>query len=277
MKRSLCIVIIGGLAALLAAAQGVQIKPTQPPGRQPQAAAPKGPQGEAKLRWVCKQLKLDEQQWQQVEALIAVYHATLEEQKQDPVALMEAVRDKFAELQAAQQADDKELTEKLRDELRNMAPGVGGENSFFDSLQQYLTDEQKARLPEVRQRAQKIGDISLQPIHVLRVARDLSLTAVQDRKLEIALADFRAKQAANRSPNAEDTAPADELIQTIRLILTPEQAQQFDQQIDELRMGAPPAKTVILQSPESAQPTEQPAKAEPRASDRDRAKKPPGR
>ena len=67
-----------------------------------------GPKGEAKLRWICKQLDLSDQQMQQVEALIAVYQATLAEDRENPEDLMKRLKDKLAEIRNAEAAGEAE-------------------------------------------------------------------------------------------------------------------------------------------------------------------------
>lgn len=252
MRRYVSLLIVGLVAPLLAVAQAPPVR-AQPPGR---PAAPEGPKGEQKLRWVCKQLKLDGAQWQQVEALIAVYHASLDEQRGDAQDLMQRVRDKFAEIQAARDAGDEELAKKLQAELRDMAPGVKAENSFFESLEQILTEEQKRALPEVRAKAEKVGDISLRPIHVFRAAQECGLDREQLRKLENMIADFRTGIASNRPEGSEQAAQrVEEFAAQVRTILTPEQARKFDAQLEDMRMGAPAAEPVKLPVPPPPPPT----------------------
>jgi hypothetical protein len=241
--------MIGLFAANLATAQD---RPPRPSGgirtTPRQAPAPEqGPEGEAKLRWVCKQLKLDEQQKQQAEALMAVYHAALEEQGENALQLMEQIRDKLAEVQAARDEGNTELASKLQAELREMAPGVKAENTFFESLAQILTEEQVAKLPSLRERAAKLGDISMRPVHVVRAAHELGLTLEQQRQIEQLLIDYRAKLISERPANKIETkGRVEELVDQVREVLTPDQATRFDEKIASLRDGAEPAKRVKL-------------------------------
>ena len=140
-------------------------------------------QGEAKLRWVCKQLQLDEKQMQQAEALIAIYNAEFDEQKKDPAGLLLKIQDKYAESKAAADAGNTELAQKLQAELKAMAPGIQPENHFFENLEETLTPAQKPKLPAVRKRAESGGESVLRPIHVLRAVRKLSLTPDQNARL----------------------------------------------------------------------------------------------
>ena len=103
MRRSISLMIVGLLCTLSAAAQ------VGPPGQSPQQLRPgkqsrkpaKQPalRGEQKLRWIFKQLRLDEKQMQQAEALIAVYHDEMDELKENAVAVLERIKDKMAVLE----------------------------------------------------------------------------------------------------------------------------------------------------------------------------------
>ena len=84
MKRRVSILLIGLLGMFTAAAQMPQGHPAMPQRPAPEDA---GPQGEEKLRWICAQLRLNADQKQQAESLIAVYHAELKESEENKDAL----------------------------------------------------------------------------------------------------------------------------------------------------------------------------------------------
>jgi Spy/CpxP family protein refolding chaperone len=233
-----------------------QVQQVRPPARK--AGEETGPQGEQKLRWACRQLKLDEKQMQQVEALIAVYHAELKGLEAKATELLQELQDKFAELQAARNDGNEARVKELQEELRNMAPSAQAENHFFEGLEQVLTDQQKAKLATVRKRAETVGDISLRPIHVLRAAHKVSLTLEQYRQLEKILDQYRSALAGERPENQYDADQrVEQLVQDVRVILTPAQAAAYDQQIDELREGPPAPKPIQLPG---ADATTQPAR-----------------
>lgn len=261
MRRWLPLFIVGWFAVTLVNAQQPPPRPSGAirPSRSSTPEVPEqGPEGEEKLRWICKQLKLDDQQQQQAEALMAVYHAALEEQGDNALELMERIRDKLAEVQAARDDGNTELATKLQAELREMAPGVKAENTFFESLVQVLTPEQQATLPDLRERADKLGDISMRPVHVVRAARKVGLTLDQQREIEKLLADYRTRLVSERPTNKVETKTrVEELVDNIRAILTPDQATQFDKLIHDLRAGAEPARRVspATKDEESTAPT----------------------
>lgn len=246
MKQAVMVSITALLCGGSAWAQ-LQVQPAPPtppvrPATQPAQPGPARLEGEAKLRWVCKQLRLDEKQMPQAEALITAYNAEFDEQKADPAALLMKIQDKYAEVQAAQNAGNTELVKKLQAELKNMAPGALPEEHFFDALQEILTAEQKARVATVRKRADAPGDGVLRPVHVLRAVRQLTLTTEQQGKLEKALDEYRAASQAARTENAEAAAArVDKFVLDVRAILTPPQGEAFDKEIDSLRENPPAA------------------------------------
>lgn len=245
MKR-LSIVALLVCGAALAAGQptGAAMRPAAPPQDE-------GPKGEAKLRWICKQLKLTAAQKTQAEALLTEYRAALAEQStpEKSQELMAQIRDKFAEVQKARADGNMELARKLQEEMKLMSPGRRAEDAFFEGLEQALTPEQRERLAAVRLQAESIGDISLRPIHVLRIARALDLTAEQEQRLEQVTADFRTEVSTN-PPGKEDTNErVEKYIERVRGLLTPAQLAKFNAEIEDLRGGAPPPVRVTFPAP----------------------------
>ena len=258
MNRRVCLLIAGLFGTALALAQ------PQPPQRPPTPAKPvepAGPQGEQKLRWVCRQLKLDDKQMQQAEALIAAYHAELKDLEQNTTELLQRIQDKAAEMQAARTAGDTERTRVVQEELRNLAPSTQAENHFFDSLQEILTAEQKDKLPVLRKRAEVAGDISLRPVHVLRAVRKLALTADQERQLEKILDEYRTSAAGPRGEKPESPEErVEQFIKNVRALLTPQQVQAYDREIAALREN-PPTPTPFPPPGATTQPTGGPSPA----------------
>lgn len=273
-RKGTTLLVAAFFGGALALAQ-VQVQPAPPgqpappasPAAQPAQAGPPRLEGEQKLRWVCKQLRIDDKQMQQAEALIAIYNAEFDEQKADPAALLMKIQDKYSEVQAAQNAGNAERAKELQAELKNMAPGVLPEMHFFDSLEEILTPEQKAKLPAMRKRAESPSDGALRPIHVLRAARKLTLAETQREQLEKVLDEFRAASQANRTENAEAAAGRmDKFIQDVRAILTPAQAEAYNKEIESLRESPPapiPAQVPTVPGatpPAPGQPTPPPVR-----------------
>ncbi len=275
MTTKLAFLLMLGLTA-------VALAQTPPPQTPPGPMIPGGPgriqpqnqeptlQGEAKLRWVCKQLKLTPEQMQQADSLIAVYNAEVEDQKKNVKDLLNQIQDLASQIRQAENEGNKAKVEELRTQMRDLTPGRKAEKNFYESLAQMLTPEQKARLDLVRQRADTGGvDATFRPIYVLRAARKANLTPEQSQKLENLLDEYRTNITAKRPANAEETqARVDKLAADVRAILTPEQTQVYDKQLNELKetMPAPtqfdwPSKPPAAPAP--AAPTTQPAARPP--------------
>ena len=204
-------------------------------------------QGEAKLRWICKQLRLDEKQTEQADALFATYQAELKDMEQHAAELLQRIQDKYAEVQAARTAGDEERAKKLQDELRALAPEAQAEGHFLDALDSVLKPEQKGRLPAIRKRAEVPGGQSLRPVYVLRAARKLALTPEQVGQLEKTLEDYRGavmNHAGEKGPTGDEQI--EQFIVSVRAILTPAQAAAFDKEVEALRENPPTAQPAQL-------------------------------
>jgi Spy/CpxP family protein refolding chaperone len=244
MNRRVCVLVVGLFGTVFALAQ---VPPARPPVIRPQSpAAPAGPQGEAKLRWICRQLKLDEKQMQQAEALIVAYQAELKDAEANAAELLQKIQEKAAEMQAARNAGDTEKAKRLQEELKNLAPPAQAENHFFEALAGVLTAEQKAKLPAILQRAETVGEISLRPVYVLRAARAQNLTEAQDQQLEKLLDEYRKAAAANRAEKGEAAEErVEQFIKNVRAILTGPQVEAYDKEIAALRENPPTARPFL--------------------------------
>jgi hypothetical protein len=237
--------------------------PVMPP-RPPTGMQPGGPgvgggekklEGVDRLRFILKQLRLDEKQTQQAEALLTVYQAECKEEEGDPAGLMMRIQQKYAEVQDAESRGDKATADVKRAELREMAPGKQPEKRFFESLGQNLTPEQKQRLPGAIKRAE--GDTSqlLRPIHVLRAARSVKLDAQQTRKVDELLDAYRTGLTTARPQGLDDMSEyVEKLIVDVRAVLKPDQATAFDATIARLRDNVPPPAQIELPGRPAAAP-----------------------
>ncbi len=247
MTRRVCLLLVGLICAVCASGQVPQRPNPAPP---PAPAQKKGLEGEAKLRWVCKRLQLDAPQSQQVEALITVYQAELGDAERDKIALLRRMQEKLAEVDRAKADGNQDEVRKLQAELQGMGPEASTENNFFKNLEQVLTDEQKTKLPQLREQvkttdpdAPPTGAGELRPAHILKAVRELPLTPEQGRQLEGVLEDFRNNLRGDPPKQEADFAErAERFIKIVRPILTPQQAGQFDKKIDDLRKSAPAAQ-----------------------------------
>lgn len=225
MKRQVCTVMFVLLSANLALAQ---------------AAPSEDVRNEKKLRAICEQLDLTEQQEQQVEALLAKYRADLAAYKSDMESILRRVRDIYAEVEDARAAGDDERVRELQQQARDLAPSNQAQDEFFDSLQQFLSEPQKAQLAQLRTRGVLTKPSNMNPAHVLKAALSLDLATDQRAKLETSLAEFRSgswERAEGRRLSSSDRA--EKLITVISPLLTPEQETKFNELIADLRVDAP--------------------------------------
>lgn len=282
MRRSLGVLMIVLCGASLAAGQSAeQLGILQGP------SVDSGPQGEARLRWVCERLDLNEPQTQQMEALIMVYEAELEEASQNTVALLRKMQEKLAEIDKAKADGDQQRVSTLQQELQMMAPETAARNNFFKSLVQVLTPEQKKRLPDLREQVKRASadaatptdaasaaearqqvaqnrtrqpdtrnrpdpNIQLRPSHVLMVMQMLELSVDQLRQLEEKMAEFRENLRSEPPRTYDDYSERTKrFINMVRPILTEEQASEFDQRIEPWLEAAPrPVEVQIQGMPE---------------------------
>ncbi len=254
MSRTIAAVIVGLVTTAGALAQ----LPGMPRGRS------NGLQGEAKLRWVTERLELDEQQQQLAEDLIALYHAELEEAKQNTVQILRRIQAKLAEIDEAKAAGDTERVRRLQAELAEMGPETGAEKRFFRSLSEVLTPEQKARIEQLRKEAAQVratpqprnkptvveptppgqqpaqpeakpaAGEPLRPAAVLRAVLATELDKAQRTQLEQVLADFREEMRVRPPRGDEDRQQkVKDLIKQVKGLLKAEQQSEFDEQIDD--------------------------------------------
>lgn len=272
-----------GWSLLIVSALGVCAAMAQEP-REELIPIDRGPQGEAKLRWVCERLDLTDEQWEQVNnALIPIYNAEIEAEKADGgVAIMQRIQELFSELQDARSKGDQERANDLRRQIREAAPGYAPERNFFNALNDTLTPEQQAKLPalreQVRQAAQqpprsqrperpapppRESDTDspatetqtpaqalrpkLAPVHVLEAAFQVKLSPDQARRIERMLEEFRTdmRRAQPKSPR-EHADKLDQFITNMRNILTRDQLPQFDRDLVGLRKSPPVAQPIAL-------------------------------
>ncbi len=171
---------------------------------------------------------------------MAAYHAELKDMEENAAELLQRIQDKAAELQAARTAGDTEKTQRLQEELRNLAPAAQAENHFFEGLEQHLTAEQRTKLPQILKKAETVGDISLRPVHVLRAVRKLGLSSEQDAQLEKLLDEYRTSAATARGEKPQATEErVEQFIANVRAILNPNQVEVYDKAISALRDDPP--------------------------------------
>lgn len=214
-------------------------------GQQPRIKGPdKGIvlEGEPKLRYIVKQLKLTDKQKGDVDSLLAVYNESMKAESDTAVLLakLNDIQTKLVELQEARAAGDTKRVEQLKEEVRKITPGAEPEREFFENLNPTLTQEQREKLEHVRKRIDSNPDVSLQPLDVIQTAQAQNLDPGQREKIDGFLTEFRNEMASNRpGTQAEKFARVDQLVARVRTVLNPNQAKAFDEEIERLRPPMP--------------------------------------
>jgi len=242
-------VVVASIGLVVACGQEPQPVRLSGPPTQPVRPTPEAVRGQAKtvpvdqkMRYICKQLELTREQWEHAEGLFAILESEANPGPDQLKDLMEQIVATNQELQKAREAGDKEREEVLREELRNLAPGVAAEKHFIEALMPVLTPQQQAKLQTLLETLKDVTDLSLKPIEVIRIARGLGLSPDQDRQIEQLMQEFRKSIATANSAQAEKSL-LEKLIADVGVLLTSEQKTQFDREIDKRRLDAPPGYT----------------------------------
>lgn len=247
MKRPLWLMVsLWGASLVWAQPQGAPpAMPVAPPTARPPANPSPALSGAEKLRWVTDRLNLTEEQKKQVEALVQIYDAEVQAGQSDPQALGQKMKEKLAEIEEARGKGDEATATRLQQELREIVPHVAAEKNFYANLEQTLTDEQKARLPGLREHAESGKGLYVRPVQVLRAVYATDPTTAQFDKIEQVLDEYRQQMVTVRSIDAGNISKmVEDLTAKLRTILTPPQAEKFDRALDLLKMSVPEAKAL---------------------------------
>lgn len=229
--------------------------PAAPPGEpRPQPANPPAPVDQ-KLRYICKQLELTAEQRQNVEGLFAILEQERNLTGDELARHVEEIRAKYQEMMAAQSAGDMALAEKLRDELRNMAPGKMAADNFVRGIMPLLTDAQKAKFNTLLAQLETVASLELQPIQVLRLARGLDLTANQRKSIDRIEGEFRQTMTQTYDLTAAKKSELlDQLILNVGAVLTDVQRTKWILELDRLRPDPLPAPAADAGHPSPPNP-----------------------
>ncbi len=216
--------------------------------------------GEAKIRAICRQLELTPMQTEQLESLLAVFNAEMQQSKENFTETMEQIRVKYRELQEAQKSGDGAAANRIREELKALAPMQKAEAEFWSAFRPTLTEPQLARLETAQRNVEAGVGVSYRAVHVLRVVRTLDLSPEQSRQVETVLAEYRTKVAAQR----DESEPARlalvaQLEKDMRgFLTTEEQRVRYDKRLEYYKSLIPPT-TIAPTAPPASQPSPPPA------------------
>ena len=236
MRRLVFALLLTPLLSVPVLAQATQLTPQPGPRRERPSAIPV----DLKMRYICKQLDLDDKQWQHVDGLLAIVEAqkhSSQDSLRDYLTQLQAV---VQERDAARAAGDTQCANELNEKLKNMAPGVKAEKEFIEGLMPALSAEQKEKFEALHKSLANVTDLSLKPIQVLRVAREYDLSPEQRKALAKIQDDFRERIGDASSAGDTKADLLQELIDAVAGVFEGEQRQEFEERIDKMRPDTPP-------------------------------------
>jgi hypothetical protein len=202
------------------------------------AEQPKPVPIEQKLRYIVRQLNLNEKQKQHAEGLFAILQSESNLGPEETKDRMELIMSTYHAMQDAEKAGDQARADELREELRNLAPGAAAERNFVNGLMPVLDEQQKEKFQTLLKKLDKVTDLSLKPIEVIRLARQQKLTPEQTEQIDKIQEEFRHSVAAGKAP---DSQALDKLISDVSAVLNPTQRAAFEQEISRRRVDEPAA------------------------------------
>lgn len=182
-----------------------------------------------------EELKLDEQQQQQFDEIVAEFIKG----EGDRDARMRELRPLFDEMRQAREDGDEAKMAELRAKFEEArASGEHGRDEVFSQIETILTPEQKETLAKFRDRGERRGrDRDRQdPRDLVRAARRLELSDEQSQRL-----DEIEKQLseARRDVNPRDREAVTKLFEDtkadIHELLEPQQVEEFDRALERSR------------------------------------------
>ncbi len=155
-------------------------RPTEIPRRAQGAGSSR--LGAQQFELIRKSLKLTEEQTAEFNSLIETYKARVMEEAMALLGNIAEMQQVSEELKAARAAKDAKRVEELGQRMRALRPETRPTNEFYQSLTEILDEQQKERLPKLREMLKGKGgliDLRLKPRQVVRAAESLGLSREQ--------------------------------------------------------------------------------------------------
>lgn len=226
MRRAVCLILVGCLASEIALAQAIQALP-------PASIASTRPLAKVKkVRYLLRQIELNEKQAKHAEGLIESIFAADAAPQIDVAKIQAMVRD----MQAAKAADDDEKYAALQEELKQLGRGLDPTPEFLENMNKVLEDKQKKMLKKATERLKRVPSGIVRPADILAAARALELSEKQIAQLKKAEEAFR-KQVNTRGKfdDKRRLAMINTLHKRVRDPLNEDQGKKFDRQIRTIR------------------------------------------
>jgi hypothetical protein len=224
--------LLVAMTALFSLAQDQ--RPIEIPSRAQGAGSSRlgGPQ----FKLIRTSLKLTEEQTGQFESLIETYKARVMEEAMALLGNIDEMQQVSNELKAARTAKDAKRVEELDRRMRDLRPETRPTNEFYQSLAEILDEQQKLRLPKLREMLKGKGgliDMRLKPRQVVRAAESLGLSREQADAIRRLQDSFRKNvRGVPRNDESAKETLLDQLVVDIRALLSKEQAGKFEARLD---------------------------------------------
>lgn len=192
--------------------------------------------GAQQFKLIRTSLKLTTEQTGEFDSLIETYKARVMEEAMALLGNIDEMQQVSKELKAARASKDAKRVEELGRRMRALRPETRPTNEFYQSLAEILDEQQKQRLPKLREMLRGKGgliDMRLKPRQVVRAAESLGLSREQADAIRRLQDSFREKvRAVPRNDETAKETLLDQLVVDIRALLTKEQSAKFDARME---------------------------------------------
>jgi len=188
--------------------------------------------GEAKMRYLMRQLDLKLKQRQYARDLLA----SIYNNDANPRISLAQVHAIVAEIEKARAAGDKKREQELGQQLRELAQNADRDREFLENMDTVLTEPQKKLLKKATERLKANPTGAIRPLDAIRAARALDLSKDQQARLDKLVRNLRDDLGKRRQiTNAVRYQLVNGLLYSIKHMLTPEQEKAFDLAILRMR------------------------------------------
>ena len=157
--------------------------------------------GVQQFKLIRTSLKLSEEQTGEFETLIETYKARVMEEALALLGNIAEMQQVSEELKAARTAKDAKRIEELEQRMRALRPETRPANEFYESLGEILDEQQKERLPKLREMLKGKGgliDMRLKPRQVGRANRRMQFAGCKIRSARMCAACLATMKAPKR-------------------------------------------------------------------------------
>lgn len=220
---------------------------------------------------VLRKLDLTEEQKQKVQQIMKGHRESAEQWREQN---REKMKQLLEQLRQAKKSGDEDKAEQIKEQIKTLTQQDGGPGDLIDDIKGVLTDEQKAKLEEMRP-DRRPGGPGGPGDHLQRVFGQLDLTDAQKEKIHAIMQSHHEKMAEFRKANEEKLKTIHEQMRQARKDRDREKMKQLMEQMRQLREGGPERGAVMEEimavlTPEQQAKLKEIRKDRPRGEGRDR-------